>query len=1268
MLNKNIKFLLIPITASMLFACGGDDPKDLVNELPTATIVSSTQAVEKTQALLTVNAADTDGEVTTIQWIQTSGQEVVIESNNTSEASFLAPEVLESTMLSFNVVVTDNDNGTKTSSIDIEIVNAPVRFAIQQPVNITLNRGVTFTASEIEGFEGLLDSAQLRWNIYALGSEPDDVDQDFSSETSFSYVFTENGEFVLHVELLTESGESYEVKDKVIAKDFDLTENLVVHYSFEDNVLPNPTGLITQDSTIWGGNGSYSEGKVGKAAYFNGIDAYIDVITPDLYSPFYDNTSKTISFWANIEEIINKSNILAAYDFDTDHLPNAMYLYRLRDFGDGTAYTETWKNGTDARLFSEGLTPDSWQHFVISMNAESNMFSVYLNGKLLQTESLNSSNAEILRVPLTLGARSVFSFSGEYDNFFKGAIDEFRLYSEAVVPAKIIRIFEVESGETVSKAPDIELDDTKSVFGGDVFRLNPTITAIQGEIASIEWSSNLTEITIADSATASPLITLPMVSEVTNAAITVTVIDTIGTESVGILNLTISPAQAPRVEFTNAPITVTALETVELSVDATAGAGAEIVSYFWSADGLNFVDDMLQSISFEAPNVGEETDYTLSVEVIDSKGLATTVTQVTKVLPAGVATFSLSAETFYPNETVEVTASIAGETVSAVQVNQSVGESVAIIINDLGFSFIPTVSGLYTFEVTLTDSNDNNIIADLDITVEDTLAFDSELIAHYAFDDDLSDSVTGAFDATAHESLTYVSGLKGSAASFDGLATFINLPNEDTAGLPDAIYGDSSKTISFWYQVNDNSAGRQSMLTAEYLASRDEGDGYFVQYLALDKKLRLVSEHPAFDKLIISTSDDNNYPANNTWNHFVISMDKESKTVKIYENGQLSVFTNVDSPDFSLRNETLTFGAYDFDPFGAVNVLNGLIDEAKFYKKALNASEITKLYSFDSGASLPLALPFVNAGEDLSALKLTTVNLNSVAQAYDEATIISYTWNQIVVTDEPSVVITGSDQADASFSAPEVATNTDLTFAITVTDSNGSSFTDNVIVTILSESELALALVAQFSFSGDVTDSQGNIIADTVNSNYIMNKDRELFFADGNYFTVTTPTATDPASQLIYGDVSKTLSIWFFSTDFLSAEEHIMSTESFSLLRQKKKDSKGVDNIVSNAPGFSTILYTQPDDASNWPISNAWHHYVVSLDKEAGLVYTYLDNVLINSSDLSDSSIESAPLILGAQPFGGEFYNSLKGALDEFRVYSKALTAQEVSEVYNSGR
>jgi hypothetical protein len=1268
MIIKSTKFLLVCITALILLACGGDEPKNLVNQLPTATIVSSIQVVEKTQALLTVNAADTDGEITNIQWLQTSGPEVVIESHDTAGASFVAPEVLEATMLSFSVVVTDNDNGTKTSAVDIEVVNAPARFVIQQPIDITLNRGVTFNASELEGFEGILDNAQLRWNIYAIENEPDDVEQDFSIDTSFSHVFTENGEYVLHVELITESGENYDVKDKITAKDFDLTENLIVQYSFEDNVLPNVAGLMNQDAVTWGGNGSYSTGKVGKAAYFNGVDAYIDVITPELYSAFYDNTSKSISFWANIEEIINKSNILAAYDYDTDHLPNAMYLYRLRDNGDGTGYTETWKNGTDTKLFTEGLTPNTWNHFVISIDAETNMFSVYLNSKLLQTESLDPSNAQMLRVPLTLGARSVLSFSGEYDNFFKGYIDEFRLYSEAIVPAKVIRIFEIESGEIVSKAPDILLDDAKSAFGGDIFTLNPTITAIQGEIASIEWSSNLSEIIITDSATALPLITLPMVSEVTNAEIMLKVIDTIGAESVDILNLTINSAIPPNVGFVNEPLTVQASQTVEIAVNAVAEAGAEIVSYLWSADGLTFANNTQDSTSFEAPNVSEETDYTISVDVTDSKGLTTTASQITKVLPLGVATLNLSAQIFYPNETVDVTASIAGETVSSVLVNQTVGEAVSVTISQQGFSFIPTMSGSYRFAVTLTDSNNIDVVAELAITVEAALAFDSELVAHYAFDDDLFDSVSGTFNASAHESLTFVSGVKGNAASFDGVATFINLPGKDTAGLPAAIYGDSSKSISFWYQVNDNTVGRQSMLTAEFLTDRDDADSYYVQYLALDKKLRLISEHPSFGKFTLSTSTDDNYPANNTWNHLVISMDKENKIVKLYENGQLADFTNVESSDFSLRNNTLTFGAYDFDPFGPVNLLNGLIDEAKFYQVSLNASEVSKLYSFDSGAAGPLALPFVNAGENLSALKLTTVNLSSIAQAYDEATIVSYAWSQIIVADEPTIVITGDDQPDASFSAPEVAINTDLTFAITVTDSNENSFTDHVIVTILSESVVELALVAQFSFSGDVTDSKGNIVADTANSNYIMNKDRELFFGNGNYFTVTTPAATDPASQLIYADASKTLSIWFYSTDFLSAEEHIMSTDSYSLLRQKKKESKGVDNIVSNAPGFSTILYSQPEDAGTWPVSGAWRHYAVSMDKEAGLVHIYLDNVLVNSTELTDASIESVPLILGAQPFSGEFYNNVKGALDEFRVYSKALTAQEVSEVYNSGR
>ncbi|MBL0210708.1 MAG: hypothetical protein IPQ13_07325 [Holophagaceae bacterium] len=91
-------------------------------------------------------------------------------------------------------------------------------------------------------------------------------------------------------------------------------------------------------------------------------------------------------------------------------------------------------------------------------------------------------------------------------------------------------------------------------------------------------------------------------------------------------------------------------------------------------------------------------------------------------------------------------------------------------------------------------------------------------------------------------------------------------------------------------------------------------------------------------------------------------------------------------------------------------------------------------------ANLP---PTVIAGLDQSVVEGAAVTLSATASDPD-GTIASYQWAQ---TGGPSVSLSGSTTAQASFIAPQVTTATTLTFTITVTDNRGASAYDSVIVT-----------------------------------------------------------------------------------------------------------------------------------------------------------------------------------------------------------------------------
>jgi len=91
-------------------------------------------------------STDADGDTLSFEWIQVSGDSVVLNNANTSVATFTAPDITMSTDMRFQVNVTDGFGGEDSAIIDvvIEAINeAPT--AIVASANITRNEGALVT-------------------------------------------------------------------------------------------------------------------------------------------------------------------------------------------------------------------------------------------------------------------------------------------------------------------------------------------------------------------------------------------------------------------------------------------------------------------------------------------------------------------------------------------------------------------------------------------------------------------------------------------------------------------------------------------------------------------------------------------------------------------------------------------------------------------------------------------------------------------------------------------------------------------------------------------------------------------------------------------------------------------------------------------------------------------------------------------------------------------------------------------------------------------
>ena len=79
-----------------------------------------------------------------------------------------------------------------------------------------------------------------------------------------------------------------------------------------------------------------------------------------------------------------------------------------------------------------------------------------------------------------------------------------------------------------------------------------------------------------------------------------------------------------------------------------------------------------------------------------------------------------------------------------------------------------------------------------------------------------------------------------------------------------------------------------------------------------------------------------------------------------------------------------------------------------------------------------------------------------------------------------------------------------------------------------------------------------------------------------------------------------------------------------------------------------------------------WQHIVATYSRTDGSVKSYEDGVLVNQSPLASQLLHSGNLYIGGAAVAGDD-GGLKGLINEVRIYSRALSAPEVQQLYFSG-
>ena len=190
----------------------------------------------------------------------------------------------------------------------------------------------------------------------------------------------------------------------------------------------------------------------------------------------------------------------------------------------------------------------------------------------------------------------------------------------------------------------------------------------------------------------------------------------------------------------------------------------------------------------------------------------------------------------------------------------------------------------------------------------------------------------------ADPSANWVTGRVGGALDFDGVDDVVDLGNKSVWNL-----ATTDHSFSAWFKIPTNGV-LNDLAILERFTGGSPGAGYLLFYDLSSGQLQY--EERADGGNVILLEHNNDY-RDDTWHHVAVTVELSSALAKMYVDG---VFVVQDGYTGNLidRNEILSLGA-GFAGSTTSNEFLGLIDDARVYNRALDATEITALYNGGAG-------------------------------------------------------------------------------------------------------------------------------------------------------------------------------------------------------------------------------------------------------------------------------------------------------------------------------
>jgi len=204
--------------------------------------------------------------------------------------------------------------------------------------------------------------------------------------------------------------------------------------------------------------------------------------------------------------------------------------------------------------------------------------------------------------------------------------------------------------------------------------------------------------------------------------------------------------------------------------------------------------------------------------------------------------------------------------------------------------------------------------------------------------------------------------------------------------------------------------------------------------------------------------------------------------------------------------------------------------------------------------------------------------------------------------------------------------------------------------------------IATYRLNGDATDLSGNYNGTATSVTYVSG-----LFGDAGSFNGSSTSFLDLSAldSFFYNSgnfLNFTISLWFKSSSvgvYYIFIDYNGSFKSEITLNENGKIK------VGTRYGATDVIFTSVDSYDD----NTWHHIVVTGNASTLERKTYIDNTHLNTMSVSAAGYTVAGgdnrTTIGNLYAAGVQYGGLNGSIDQVRIFNKAISATEVTTLYN---